>query len=330
MEYQDEKAVNIDSRDHLRSFEEIGIGNPGKETALRVQARSLRASNPSLQSATKATRPQQLVRKAGGKLYIVKAEGREIQVRQTEFELQASRPRTNLMNDPPTIIEFDSTIAQGIWLQDYRDEGDYICSLFVPLVNKTIFQLFFTQDGLKLTRNKEPLVSIVHLEVPERPSAQGQGYTAHQKLVSLERMFYKNVSRELENEYSFEQTVLVNHGDDQVYIYGVPVCSTPTGSELTVSGTAIPLGSKTKTHGWTGLTSSLVSNFMGQRPQDSAVLEVLEDLKYLHHDLACVIVSLDDQEYEARLFNLVTGEILARLELTPPQTGTTFKVKIDN
>lgn len=327
MAYQGEENNSYDRRDHLRSFEEIGIGNPGRGKPFHTTVRARGGSNRSQLSETKTTRAQHIVKQAGGKLYIVKGHANTIEVRRTEFELQDLEKRKNLMNEEPIIIEFESIIAQGMCLQNYMENGDYTCSLFVPLVNNTIYQLFFTHDGLKSNQNSDPLVSVIQLQVPETPSSRNLGYISDKKLFRIETLFQRNIGSEMDPEYTYKQTIATSHGDDYIYIYNIPVSSIPTNNRITVNGSAIPLGTKQKPTLWSGIKDSLIGGIMSWKSPEETEIEVIEDLKYLNHNLMCIIVSQEDRDYEARLLNIYSGEILARLNLKEPQIGTSYKVR---
>lgn len=312
---------------HLRSFEEIGIGNPGKEKTVSFRIKSPHGSNHYNSLTKMASRPQHLVKQAGGKLYVVKAEGQRLEVRRTEFELQSALPRANLMNDPLILVEFDCLIAQGIWMAAYKNEGEYTCSFFVPLTNNTLIQLYFTLDGLKTDSTQQPLISTVNLIVPSSGSRGGQAPGNDPVLLRVERMYYTSSDSNFNGEFSYFQKVATCHGDDQVYVYNIPVAPAPTSGVLGVRGGAVTSDSRSKGGLWGGIKDSILGSFMKPKVAVQTYTETIEEIKFLGCYLICAIYAMDGIEYQARVFNLYTGEVLASLDLKIPETGTAYKVK---
>jgi hypothetical protein len=329
MDYDTQTDGNLFSaEDHYKSFEEVHVGNPGREEPSKFRVRTAPSRGHFNPMVDQACRAQHLVKKAGGKLHVFKAEGTTLQVRRTEFDLQPVQARKNLMNDPPILVEFDSTIAQGLWLEMYKDEGEYTCSLFVPLINNYIVQLYFTQDGLKMNSEVEPYVNITELLPPTSLSKGYDNYSEEPGLVRVEKLFHTKPPSAIEDQCHYMQKVAVSHGNDLIYIYDIPVCPNPTGIKNSLSGGVLSTSSNKKANLWSGIKDSIYNSFGKSNKKIEEPSEIIEDLKYLGSYLLCGLFSKEGDELEARVLNLITGELLAKLSLPSATSGTSYMVKI--
>lgn len=296
-------------KENNTSFEEMSVGNPGQRESKRYMLETEGDSNLKYLSATIGRREQHLVKQVDGVLYIFKADNNTLTFRRTEFELQQSQTKKNLLNDPAVILEFDSEIAEGLIFETFCNEGEYTCSLLVPLLNNFITQLYFTKNGLKLDSRNCPLTSCVKLHNQFLMQSARVEPKCCPGLLVIEPLGYVASSDPDSRYYKNSVKLAASHGDGKVYIYTVPLVDIPSNKIVTVEGKVIYRdGSKDKNL-WSSLKDSILGSMTKEASQEQAE-DIIEDLKYLGNDLMCLKLVNSARNHEARIVNLRTQNTL--------------------
>lgn len=318
------------NNEHLKSFEEVRLGNPGQRRKEVFQLRTGSDSWLKYRSHTIGHREQHLIRKASGMLYIFKTKGKTLSFRRCPFDVQHEIDKVQPIDDPAVDVQFDAEIAEGLHFEVFSTPGEFICSLMVPLLNSRIVQLFFTARGIKKDTRGGLLtteMSLIHPFLDQKKALQ-QGEVSG--LLAVEPLGYTGASKEQSVYASGYLKMAATHGDSHICIYEVPLNNSPENTAIQVKGGAIACGTKLPGGVWNSFKEVILNN-RSSMDSKSSTDEIIEDLKYIGNNLICLVVLTQQFITEIRVVNMLSQNVICRKELTSPpyeyfyQVGLLYK-----
>lgn len=315
--------------DHLRSFEEVSLGNPGQRQKRLFQLRTGADSLLKYSSRTIGHREQHLIRKANGMLYIFKSVDKILSYRRTEFDIKENSSSKKTSSDCTVEIQFDAEITEGLLFEAFSTPGEYICSLLVPLLNNRLIQLFFTADGLKLDSKGNPHFSEISVLHPFLDDSKAMQRKEIPGLLAVEPLGYIEAAKDHRMYASAFVKLAATHGDNHVCIYEVPLSNSPDNRCMQVKGGAIYCGNKPDKGVWQSFKQKMLQSGSAMVNEKSTD-EIIEDLKFIGNNLICLVVMTKQMISEVRIVNLLTQRVLCSKQMTTPSYEYFYQVVIFN